>query len=99
MKAKIIERPIGCIEKGLDCVLWEREKEPNLAKLVNLLNARGVKKEITYKNGKVILHFWRRRKNGWRILGHFEINPIKEVKDEQKGTDKGSERSGKSTTA
>jgi len=78
MKAKVIERPIGCIEKGLDRVLWEREEEPNLAKLVSLLNAKGIKKEITYEGGKVVFHFWRRRKNGWKILGHFEITPIKE---------------------
>jgi hypothetical protein len=78
VKAKIIERPIGCIERGLDWVIRDQEKEPNLARLVRLLNAKGVRKEITYEDGKVVFHFWRRKKTGWKILGHFEITPIKE---------------------
>jgi len=97
--AKVIERPIGCIEKGLDCVLREHEEEPSFVKLVNLLNAKGIRKEIKYEDGKVVFHFWRMRKNGWRILGHFEITPIKEVQDEQEGACERSKGNGEGTTA
>jgi len=92
MKARIIEREIGCYEKNLDCVL-EIEKETSLSRLLGFLKTKAfgrsrIRLDVgETKDGEgIYLQFWRPLKTGWRILAHFEIKPIEEeVRHEQTG--------------
>ena len=103
MKVKLIEKEIGCIEKGLDCVLHHIEKEPDLKRLLSLLKTKmpGRRSKIRLKvgeteDGGIFLQFWKPLRQGWRIYAHYELKPIKEVFREQDGAcERTQEKSGK----